>query len=249
MRYVRLKAVLEFMAALVLLIVFAPVILLAALVVTATSRGPAFYCQVRAGRNGRLFKLYKLRSMVDRAELSTGATWCRVNDPRITPVGRVLRDTHLDELPQLVNVLLGHMSLVGPRPERPELASRLEARLPRFHERLAVRPGITGFAQLRLPPDTDLESVRRKLAYDLYYVRNVNLWLDARILVLTLQVFVKAIAGAVVGLVALPSREMIESLVIPMTNGDSSVRFEADATRAYRTDRQSQITLQESHSA
>ncbi|HEY2252154.1 MAG TPA: sugar transferase, partial [Planctomycetaceae bacterium] len=113
----------------------------------------------------------------------------------------------------------------------------------------AVRPGITGFAQLRLPPDTDLESVRRKLAYDLYYVRNVNLWLDARILVLTLQVFVKAIAGAVVGLVALPSREMIESLAIPVSNGDTAVRFETDASRAYRTDRPSQITLQESHSA
>ena len=217
----RLKYFIEAIAALVLLVLFSPVILAAAALVTMTSRGPAFYCQTRLGWNGRRYRLYKLRSMVDGAERSTGATWCQVNDACITPVGRLLRETHIDELPQLVNVVMGHMGLVGPRPERPELASRLQQQLPRFHERLNLRPGITGFAQLRLPPDTDLESVRRKLAYDLYYVRNVSAWLDLRILVLTLQLFIKSILNSALTFVALPSREMIEAQLLPIGDRDA----------------------------
>src|SRR5436190_11329976 len=174
---------------------------------------------MRLGLNGRKFKVFRLRSMVHNAEATTGATWCQANDARITPVGRILRDTHIDELPQLINVVLGHMSLVGPRPERPELASILQRQLPRFNERLNLRPGITGFAQLRLPPDTDLESVRRKLAYDLYYVRNVNAWLDLRILLLTLQVFIKSILNSTMALLALPSREVIESHLVAISSG------------------------------
>src|SRR5579863_2206966 len=201
--YVAAKSLLESLAALVLLLLFAPVILLAAALVVTTSRGPAFYCQTRLGLRGRRFKVYKLRSMIQNAEAATGATWCLVNDVRITPIGRLLRETHVDELPQLINVVLGEMSLVGPRPERPELSATLERHLPRYNERLNLRPGITGFAQLRLPPDTDLESVRRKLAYDLYYVRNVNAWLDLRILLLTGQLFIKSILGSLLTLVAL----------------------------------------------
>ena len=108
--------------------------------------------------------------MYQDSERHSGATWCLPGDPRVTPVGRVLRFTHLDELPQLINVLLGEMSLVGPRPERPEFLPKLERALPDYRRRLAVRPGVTGLAQVQQPPDTDLLSVRRKLNYDLYYV-------------------------------------------------------------------------------
>lgn len=246
--YVTVRSLLESAAAFALLLLFAPLILLAAALVVTTSRGPAFYCQTRLGLRGRKFRVYKLRSMVQNAEATTGATWCQVNDVRITPVGRILRETHIDELPQLINVVLGHMSLVGPRPERPELASTLERQLPRFGERLNVRPGITGFAQLRLPPDTDLESVRRKLAYDLYYVRNVNAWLDLRILFLTLQLFVKSILGSLVTLVALPSREMIESHLAAISNCDSAAYYEGESARPIRPEPRPALVLQESQS-
>ncbi len=253
--YVAMKSVAESLAALVLLLLFSPLILTAAVLVIATSRGPAFYCQTRLGLRGRRFKVYKLRSMVQNAEAKTGATWCQVNDPRITPVGRLLRDTHIDELPQLINVVLGHMSLVGPRPERPELAATLERQLPRFVERLNVRPGITGFAQLRLPPDTDLESVRRKLSYDLYYVRNVNAWLDLRILFLTLQLFIKSILGAFVALIALPSREMIESHLMAigngtvLSNGEPATQYGEESSRGFRSEHRTPLVLQESQPA
>jgi len=247
--YVTLKYLVETAAALALLVLFSPVILIAAALVTLTSAGPAFYCQTRLGRNGRNFKVFKLRSMVHNAEASTGATWCQLNDSRITPVGRLLRDTHIDELPQLINVVLGQMSLVGPRPERPELAANLLRQLPRFNERLNVRPGITGFAQLRLPPDTDLESVRRKLAYDLYYVRNVNAWLDLRILLLTLQLFIKSLLASLWTFVALPSREMIEAHLVAINNGEPASLFGDETPCSFRPENRPPLVLQESQSA
>jgi lipopolysaccharide/colanic/teichoic acid biosynthesis glycosyltransferase len=111
-----------------------------------------------------------------------GAQWARPGDSRVTRVGRFLRVSHLDELPQLVNVLLGHMSLVGPRPERPEFVPPLAAAIPGYADRLLVRPGVTGLAQLYLPADTDLDSVRRKLVYDRWYIDNRSLWLDVRVI-------------------------------------------------------------------
>src|SRR5262249_46262461 len=129
--------------------------------------------------------IYKIRSMYQNAESDGGARWCKLGDPRITPVGRVLRKTHIDELPQLWNVLRGEMSLVGPRPERPEFVPQLEQAIPRYRARLRVRTGLTGLAQVQLPPDSDLASVRRKLAYDLYYVERGGLWLDVRLLFCT----------------------------------------------------------------
>jgi lipopolysaccharide/colanic/teichoic acid biosynthesis glycosyltransferase len=231
--YLAIKYIVETLAGVVLLILFAPVILAAAVLVVLTSRGPAFYCQTRLGKLGRQFTVYKLRSMIQGAEATTGATWCQINDNRITPLGRILRDTHLDELPQLVNVVLGHMSLVGPRPERPELADQLQAQLPRFHERLKVRPGITGFAQLRLPADTDMDCVRRKLAYDLYYVRNLNPWLDFRILVLTFQLFAMSLAASLLNSMALPSREAIETRFIPVSGGDPDAIYVNDPLRSF----------------
>lgn len=178
-----IKRSIDSVSALVLLLLVGPVILLAAVLVRCTSRGPAFYSQVRVGWRGVCFTIYKLRTMKHNCEDLTGAQWAKPGDSRITPIGRILRRTHLDELPQLWNVLLGHMSLIGPRPERPEFVPALARQVPRYPERLAVLPGLSGLAQLQLPPDTDLESVRRKLICDLHYVYSRNWWLDVRLMV------------------------------------------------------------------
>jgi lipopolysaccharide/colanic/teichoic acid biosynthesis glycosyltransferase len=169
-----------------LLLLALPVLGLAVLAVKLTSRGPAVYTQTRLGRFGRPFLIYKIRSMAHDCEKRSGVKWSSGrSDPRVTPVGRILRKTHIDELPQLFNILRAQMSLVGPRPERPEFVSTLEAALPRYRDRLAVRPGLTGLAQVQLPPDADIESVRRKLRYDLHYVAMGGLFTDVRLLVAT----------------------------------------------------------------
>jgi len=168
-----------------MLIFAAPVILLLAALVKLTSSGPAFYSQTRLGKNGRPYRLYKLRTMAHDVEKLSGPRWSMPGDPRVTRLGRFLRTSHLDELPQLWNVLKGDMSLVGPRPERPEFVAPLKQAVPYYADRLLVRPGVTGLAQIHLPADTDLASVRRKVAYDLYYLQNVSLWLDVRIFFLT----------------------------------------------------------------
>jgi lipopolysaccharide/colanic/teichoic acid biosynthesis glycosyltransferase len=188
--YARAKILADYLAACCLLVPAVPLILLSALLVKLTSRGPAFYSQTRVGRFGRPFKIYKMRTMYHDCERHSGPRWSTAGDPRITPVGCFLRKTHLDELPQLWNVLRGEMSLVGPRPERPEFVPSLEQTIPHYRQRLAVRPGVTGLAQVQLPADTDLESVRRKLTYDLYYIAELSLWLDLRIILGTaLKVF------------------------------------------------------------
>jgi lipopolysaccharide/colanic/teichoic acid biosynthesis glycosyltransferase len=180
------KVSVDFFCALVLLLLSVPLILLAALAVRLTSRGPVLYTQTRLGRGGRPYTIYKIRTMTHNCESQSGARWATNSDPRITPIGRFLRRTHLDELPQLWNILRGEMSLVGPRPERPEFIPQLAQAIPGYRERLLVRPGLTGLAQVQLPPDTDLQSVRRKLAYDLYYIENMSFWLDLRLLTNTL---------------------------------------------------------------
>lgn len=179
------KAVVEYLAALFLLVLTAPLILLAGLLTKLTSRGPAFYLQVRLGRGGVPYTIYKIRTMTHQCEAWSGPQWSKAGDPRVTPVGSFLRATHLDELPQLWNVLRGEMSLVGPRPERPEFVPHLERVIPHYRDRLRVRPGVTGLAQVQLPADTDIRSVRRKLSYDLYYIRHMSLWLDLRIILCT----------------------------------------------------------------
>jgi lipopolysaccharide/colanic/teichoic acid biosynthesis glycosyltransferase len=183
--YPPLKALGDRLAALVLLIPAAPVLLLAALLVKLTSRGPAFYTQTRLGLGGKPFTIWKLRTMIHQCESLTGPRWCMPDDPRVTWIGGFLRATHLDEVPQLFNVLLGHMSLIGPRPERPEFLPELEQALPGYRLRLSVRPGVTGLAQVQLPADSDVHSVRRKLAFDLYYIQHLSPWLDLRLLVCT----------------------------------------------------------------
>lgn len=166
---------------LVLLIVLAPVILVLLLLTRVTSKGPGLYRQVRVGKDGRIFVMYKIRSMRVDAEAATGPVWTQdESDPRITLLGGLLRRFHLDELPQLVNVVKGEMSLFGPRPERPELVHILADNIPNYMDRLAVRPGITGLAQINLPPDSDLESVRRKLQLDVEYIQKGCFLLDCR---------------------------------------------------------------------
>ncbi len=176
------KVPLDWTLALVLLVFTAPLLLLAALAVKLSSRGPVIYRQTRLGRRGRPFSMYKIRTMNHNCESESGVCWSQKGDPRVTRVGRFLRATHFDELPQLWNVLRGEMSLIGPRPERPEFVPGLEQAIPCYRVRLAVRPGITGLAQVLLAADSNLDSVRRKLALDLHYIENLSFWLDCRIL-------------------------------------------------------------------
>ena len=161
--YEAIKPVVDFTLAVIILMVSAPVVVVAMLLVKLSSRGPAIYTQARLGQGGKIFTIYKIRTMYLDSERHCGPTWSVPGDPRVTPVGRILRWCHVDELPQLVNILIGDMSLVGPRPERPEIAAKLEDELDSYPLRLAVRPGLTGLAQVQQPPDTGLESVRRKL--------------------------------------------------------------------------------------
>jgi lipopolysaccharide/colanic/teichoic acid biosynthesis glycosyltransferase len=168
----RAKAAADFALAALMLVPALPLLVACVVLVRLTSRGPAIYTQARVGRGGAVFTLYKVRTMYHDCERLTGPMWCKPGDSRITPVGRVLRKLHLDELPQLFNVLKGEMSLVGPRPERPEIVARLREQVVGYDRRHAVKPGITGFAQIHLPPDSCVRSVRNKLVYDLFYVRS-----------------------------------------------------------------------------
>jgi lipopolysaccharide/colanic/teichoic acid biosynthesis glycosyltransferase len=163
-----------------------PIILVAWLAVRLTSRGPGFYTQTRLGQFGRPYRILKLRTMYHRCEATSGARWSTRGDPRVTPVGRVLRKLHIDELPQLWNVLRGDMSLVGPRPERPEFVGPLSEAIPGYADRMRVRPGVTGLAQIQHPADDGLDSVRVKLVYDRHYIERRGPGLDARIFLGTL---------------------------------------------------------------
>jgi lipopolysaccharide/colanic/teichoic acid biosynthesis glycosyltransferase len=196
--YLPCKHALDFAAAVVLMPLVVPLIAVAALVVKLSSRGPVFYTQTRVGENGRLFTIFKIRTMIHNCESLTGPRWSIPGDPRVTWFGHFLRVSHLDELPQLLNVLRGEMSLIGPRPERPEFLPELERELPAYGQRLAVRPGVTGLAQVQLPADSDLDSVERKLAHDLYYVRHASFGLDLRLLVCT-GFYALGLSFAVVG--------------------------------------------------
>jgi len=179
------KCIVDRALAAILLIPALPLIGLLALLVLATSGRPVIFRQPRVGKNGRTFTLYKIRTMVRNAEAKTGPVWAKAKDGRITRLGRILRKLHLDELPQLFNVLKGDMSLVGPRPERPEFVHVLSSSIPEYLKRLEVPPGITGIAQLNLPPDSDLDSVRRKLVLDLEYAERMGPLLDSRLLLCT----------------------------------------------------------------
>jgi len=183
--YFQWKPYLDRVLACLLLIPGLPLIGLLMLLVRATSRGPGIFRQVRVGKGGRRFTMYKIRTMRQDAEAKSGPVWSQKKDARVTLLGRVFRKLHLDELPQLFNVLRGEMSLIGPRPERPEFVELLARKVPGYLDRLAVPPGITGLAQINLPPDSDLNSVRRKLALDRDYIETASLFLDLRMFLCT----------------------------------------------------------------
>lgn len=177
-----IKRALDIVGACILLIPLGPAILAFAAATKLTSPGPAFFKQIRVGEGGKLFEIIKLRTMRADAEKATGPVWARKRDSRITSLGNFLRKTHIDEFPQLINVLRGEMSLIGPRPERPFFVNRFRREIPNYELRLAVKPGITGLAQVRYKYDESLADVRNKLTYDLVYVKRMSWAMDARIL-------------------------------------------------------------------
>lgn len=203
----RWRRPLNVLAAVVLIVLTAPLMLVIALLVRLTSRGPAIYKQQRVGLDrrvdrlggslnprrdldlgGRPFAMYKFRTMYHREEGEEEQVWAKENDPRVTPLGRILRAFRLDELPQLFNVLMGDMNIVGPRPEQPEIFQDIRRRLGYYQRRQRVLPGITGLAQVSLPYDSDLEDVRRKVDLDLQYLRKRSPSEDVRIMVKTMPV-------------------------------------------------------------
>jgi lipopolysaccharide/colanic/teichoic acid biosynthesis glycosyltransferase len=184
-RYVVSKATLDCLAALAMLAISWPLILTLMALVRLTSRGPALYKQVRLGLDGRPYLILKLRTMFHDCERATGPQWAKARDPRATLLGRILRATHLDELPQLWNVVRGEMSLVGPRPERPGFVQRYLKEVPGYAERFSLAPGLTGLAQVN---GDYYSSPQNKLRYDLAYMANWSLWLDVSILLRTVKI-------------------------------------------------------------
>ncbi len=185
MIYKRFASVLVSMVGLVLSLPLFPLI---ALAVWVSSPGPVLYRQRRVGCEGRVFSCYKFRTMRANAETDTGPIWAADDDPRITPIGRFLRQTRLDEIPQLWNVLIGDMSLIGPRPERPEFMEELSKEIPYYDLRHSIRPGITGWAQIRYRYGSSIEDAKEKLRYDLFYIKNMSVGLDLLIFFNTIKI-------------------------------------------------------------
>ncbi len=183
-----LKRIFDVVGATVILIATLPISIVTALLIKLDSSGPLIYTQERVGQKGRVFKIYKFRSMQHNVEETTGPCWAGLNDPRATRVGRVIRRYRIDELPQLLNVIKGDMSLVGPRPERPELTLSLAQAIPFYNLRSHAKPGITGWAQVCFPYGASVEEAKEKLCYDLYYLKNWTLMLDCQILFQSLKI-------------------------------------------------------------
>ena len=183
--YLASKMVMDFVLGLIALIAALPVMAVCATIIKLSSRGPVLFSQVRVGKDGGLFRMWKFRTMYADAEQDSGPVWADDNDPRVIPACRWMRISHMDELPQLLHVVAGTMSLVGPRPERPEILAELEAHYPNVRDRLTVRPGITGLAQVRNGYDRSVESFRHKLETDLEYIENLGWAQDLKILTLT----------------------------------------------------------------
>ena len=183
-----IKRFFDIIASAVLLIISIPILLVTTIAVKLTSKGPVFYRQERTGLMGQSFDVLKFRSMTQNAEADGVPQWAQQNDARVTLVGKFIRKTRIDEIPQIFNVLRGDMSFVGPRPERPYFVEQLMEKIPMFDKRHTVKPGITGWAQLNYPYGASEEDSRRKLEYDLYYIKNYSIFLDLLILVQTIRV-------------------------------------------------------------
>jgi len=187
----RVKRISDIIVSLLACLICLPVGLLVAIVVKLESPGsPVFYNQRRLGQFGKVFNMHKFRTMRDDAESDTGAVWAQGDDPRVTAVGRTLRKYRLDEIPQFWNILKGEMSMVGPRPERPEIVADLAKQIPFYDEREYAMPGLTGWAQIQYPYGSSVEDAKRKLEYDLFYIKNLSLSLDLQIILRTMRIVV-----------------------------------------------------------
>ena len=184
----RLKRAMDVSLAALGLLISSPLFMVLAVLIKLTSPGPVFYRQERVGAGGGIFTLIKFRSMLMDAEGTSGPVWAQDEDPRVTPIGRIMRKFRLDELPQMVNVLKGEMGFVGPRPDRPLFGEKLKAQIPYYDLRFAVKPGITGWAQIRYHYGGTIEGALEKLQYELYYIKHMSLWLDLFILLDTVKV-------------------------------------------------------------
>lgn len=183
-----IKRIIDICLAVPILVLTFPLWTIIAALIKIDSKGPVFYTQERVGKNLKHFFIFKFRTMVVNAEKMTGPVWAKEKDPRITHVGRLLRRFRLDELPQLLMVIKGHMSLIGPRPERPFFVDKLAQEYPFYYRRHKIRPGITGWAQIKHPYDQAIEDVRQKLKYDFYYIENLSFSLDLKIMLSTIWV-------------------------------------------------------------
>ncbi len=186
----KIKRLMDIILSFALIVITSPATILASVLIKLDSKGPVFYKQDRIGQNGKIFKIYKFRSMVKDAEKHTGPVWSAKDDPRITRVGKIIRIIRLDEIPQAINILKGDMSFVGPRPERPFFVEKLSQKIPLYKRRLKVRPGVTGWAQVKHKYDETIEDVKMKLRYDLFYIENMSLRMDFKILFRTVFVVI-----------------------------------------------------------
>lgn len=184
----KLKRLMDILLSLILIVITFPITLLTSIAIKLESKGPVFYRQERMGMNGKIFRIVKFRTMIKDAEKHTGPVWSSKDDSRITKVGKLIRKIRVDEIPQVYNVLKGDMSFVGPRPERPFFVEKLSHEIPLYKRRLKVRPGITGWAQVKHKYDETIEDVKVKLRYDLFYIENISLRMDFKILFRTVFV-------------------------------------------------------------
>jgi exopolysaccharide biosynthesis polyprenyl glycosylphosphotransferase len=183
-----MKRLTDIFASLFILFFSSPLWVLISIAIKMDTPGPVVYSQERVGKDGEIFKMHKFRSMRSDAEKESGPVWAPRNDNRVTKVGRFLRNARLDEIPQFINVLDGDMSLVGPRPERPFFVEKLSKQIPLYQRRLKVRPGITGWAQIKQGYDRTIEDVKSKVRYDLFYIENMSFRMDIKIILYTFYV-------------------------------------------------------------
>lgn len=186
--YILAKRIFDIIISILAVVFLAPLFLVTAFLIKCTSRGPVIFTQVRVGKEGQHFEIYKFRTMRVDAEKMSGPVWAKENDPRLIPIGRFLRKTHIDEIPQFFNVLKGNMSFIGPRPERPIFVEKFKKEIQDYEKRLQVKPGITGMAQVWHRYDETIADVRKKIKYDLLYIRKVCLWTDLMICLRTVRV-------------------------------------------------------------
>jgi sugar transferase (PEP-CTERM system associated) len=183
-----IKRTLDLILALILLLIFLPLMMVIAILIKIDSKGPVIFSQERVGGKKKIYRMHKFRSMVEYAEKSSGPVWAEDDDARITRVGKIIRKFRFDELPQLLNVLKGEMSFVGPRPERPVFVEELEKKIPYFSERSSVKPGITGWAQVCYGYGASVQDAIEKLNYDLFYIKNMSMLMDLMIVLRTIKI-------------------------------------------------------------